>query len=112
MRGGKPIRDFSLAYLWGSRFVTYMVNLLYGAALTGRETCYKVFRADVIKNFHIRAQRFEFEPEITAKVLKRRHTIVEVPISYYGRDKDEGKKLSWRDGIAALWTRVKYRFVD
>ena len=112
IRGGKPVRDFSLVYLWGNKFVTFVANLLYGAALTDMETCYKVFRADVIKNIQIRANRFEFEPEITAKVLKRRHKIVELPISYYGRDRAEGKKLSWRDGIGALWTLLKYRVRD
>jgi hypothetical protein len=76
------------------------------------ETCYKVFRADVIKNIQIRANRFDFEPEVTAKVLKRGHKIAEVPISYFGRDKAEGKKLSWQDGLSALWTLVKYRLVD
>lgn len=111
IRGGKPVRDFSLVYLWGNKFVTFVANLLYGAALTDMETCYKVFRADVIKNIQIRANRFEFEPEITAKVLKRRHKIVELPISYYGRDRAEGKKLSWRDGIGTLWTLIKYRLV-
>jgi glycosyltransferase involved in cell wall biosynthesis len=112
VRGGKPVRDFSLVYLWGNKFVTFVTNLLYGAALTDMETCYKVFRADVIKNIQIYANRFEFEPEVTAKLLKRRHKILEVPISYYGRDKIEGKKLSWRDGVGALWTLVKYRVVD
>jgi glycosyltransferase involved in cell wall biosynthesis len=112
IRGGKPVRDFSLVYLWGNKFVTFVANLLYGAALTDMETCYKVFRADVIKNIQILANRFEFEPEITAKLLKRRHKIVELPISYYGRDRAEGKKLSWRDGIGALWTLLKYRVVD
>jgi glycosyltransferase involved in cell wall biosynthesis len=112
IRGGKPIRDFSLIYLWGNKFVTFVANLLYGGALTDMETCYKVFRADVIKNIQIRANRFDFEPEVTAKVLKRRHKIVELPISYFGRDRAEGKKLSWRDGIAALWTLIKYRFVS
>ncbi|MBI2000390.1 MAG: glycosyltransferase family 2 protein [candidate division NC10 bacterium] len=112
IRGGKPVRDFSLIYLWGNRFVTFAANLLYRGALTDMETCYKVFRADVIKNIQIRANRFEFEPEITAKVLKRGHKIVELPISYYGRDRAEGKKLSWRDGIGALWTLLKYRVVD
>jgi len=112
LRGGKPVRDFSLIYLWGNRFVTFVANLLYGGALTDIETCYKVFRADVIKNIQIRANRFEFEPEITAKILKRRHKIVEVPISYYGRDRGEGKKLSWQDGIGALWVLVKYRVMD
>jgi glycosyltransferase involved in cell wall biosynthesis len=112
VRGGKPGRDFSLIYLWGNRFVTCVANLLYGGALTDMETGYKVFRADVIKNIQIRSNRFEFELEITAKVLKRRHKIVEVPISYYGRDRAEGKKLTWRDGIRALWTLVKYRVMD
>jgi len=111
-RGGKPVRDFSLLYLWGNRFLTFVANLLYGGALTDMETCYKVFRADVIKNIQIRANRFEFEPEITAKVLKRGHKIVELPISYYGRDKVEGKKLSWRDGIGTLWALLKYRFLN
>jgi hypothetical protein len=92
--------------------VTFVANLLYGGALTDMETCYKVFRADVIKNVQIRANRFEFEPEITAKVLKRGHKIVELSISYYGRELSEGKKLSWRDGFAALWTLVKYRVMD
>ena len=109
---GSPVRDFSLIYLWGNQFVTFVANLLYGGALTDMETCYKVFRADVIKNIQIRSNRFEFEPEITAKILKRRHKIVEVPISYYGRDRAEGKKLTWRDGIGALWTLVKYRVMN
>jgi hypothetical protein len=76
------------------------------------ETCYKVFRADVIKGIPLHSRRFEFEPEITAKVLKRKHRIFEVPISYYGREYDEGKKISWRDGPKAAWTLIKYRFVD
>jgi glycosyltransferase involved in cell wall biosynthesis len=112
LRGGKPARDFSLLYLWGNKLVTLTTNLLYACALTDMETCYKVFRTDIIKNIQIRANRFDFEPEITAKVLKRRYKIVEVPISYFGRDKAEGKKLSWRDGVSALWTLVKYRVVD
>jgi glycosyltransferase involved in cell wall biosynthesis len=112
IRGGKPVRDFRLLYLWGNRLVTLAANLLYGGALTDMETCYKVFRAEVIKNIQIRANRFEFEPEVTAKVLKRRHKIVEVPVAYFGREKAEGKKLTWRDGFAALWTLVKYRVVS
>jgi glycosyltransferase involved in cell wall biosynthesis len=111
IRGGKPVRDFSLLYLWGNRFVTLLANLLYGAALTDMETCYKVFRADVLKHLQIHANRFDFEPEVTAKVLKRGHKIVEVPIAYFGRDKADGKKLSWRDGAGAVWTLIKYRVV-
>jgi glycosyltransferase involved in cell wall biosynthesis len=112
LRGGKPVRDFSLLYLWGNKFVTFMTNALYGAALTDMETGYKVFRADVIKNIQIRANRFDFEPEVTAKILKRGYKLVELPISYYGRPHAEGKKLTWRDGFAALWTLVKYRVLD
>jgi len=112
LRGGKPVRDFSLLYLWGNKFVTLATNVLYGAALTDMETCYKVFRADVIKNLHLRANRFDFEPEVTAKILKRGYKLVELPIAYYGRPHAEGKKLTWRDGFAALWTLVKYRIVD
>ena len=112
LRGGKPVRDFSLLYLWGNKFVTLLTNVLYGAALTDMETCYKVFRADVIKNLHIRANRFDFEPEVTAKVLKRGYKLVEFPIAYYGRAHAEGKKLTWRDGFSALWTLAKYRVMD
>jgi glycosyltransferase involved in cell wall biosynthesis len=112
IRGGKPVREFSLTYLWGNKFLTFLANLLYRGALTDMETCYKVFRADVIKNIQIRANRFEFEPEITAKLLKRRHKIAEVPISYYARSREEGKKVSWQDGIGTLWALMKYRIVN
>ena len=112
LRGGKPVRDFSLLYLWGNKFVTLVTNVLYGAALTDMETGYKLFRADVIKNLHIRANRFDFEPEVTAKILKRGYKLVELPISYYGRPHAEGKKLTWRDGFSALWTLIKYRVMD
>jgi glycosyltransferase involved in cell wall biosynthesis len=112
LRGGKPVRDFSLLYLWGNKFVTLVTNALYRTALTDMETGYKVFRSDVIKNIQIRANRFDFEPEVTAKILKRGYKLVELPISYYGRPHAEGKKLTWRDGFAAIWTLVKYRFVD
>jgi glycosyltransferase involved in cell wall biosynthesis len=96
----------------GNKVVTLVTNLLYGIALSDMETCYKVFRAEVIKSIPLRSRRFEFEPEITAKLLRRGYRIHEVPISYKGREYHEGKKLTWRDGITALWTLVKYRFVD
>jgi hypothetical protein len=76
------------------------------------ETCYKLFDRDVITSIDLRASRFEFEPEITAKVLRQGIRIYEVPISYAGREFHEGKKITWRDGLGALWTLVKYRFVD
>ena len=96
----------------GNKIVTLATNLLYGIALSDMETCYKVFRAEVITSIPLRSRRFELEPEITAKLLKRGYRIHEVPISYQGREYHEGKKLTWRDGITALWTLIKYRFVD
>jgi len=96
----------------GNKFLTLLTNLLYGTALSDMETCYKAFRAEVIKSIPLRSRRFEFEPEITAKLLKRGYRIHEVPISYQGREYHEGKKLTWRDGVTALWTLIKYRFVD
>ena len=96
----------------GNKIVTLVTSLLYGIALSDMETCYKVFRAEVIKSIPLHSRRFEFEPEITAKLLKRGYRIHEVPISYKGREYHEGKKLTWRDGITALWTLLKYRFVD
>ena len=76
------------------------------------ETCYKVFRADVIKSIPLRSQRFEIEPEITAKVLKRGYRIYEVPISYTGREYQEGKKIGMKDAFEAVWALLRYRFVD
>jgi glycosyltransferase involved in cell wall biosynthesis len=96
----------------GNRIVTLVTNVLYGTSLTDMETCYKACRVEVIKSIPLRSRRFELEPEITAKLLKRGYLIYEVPISYQGREYHEGKKLTWRDGITALWTLMKYRFVD
>lgn len=112
LTAGKPVRAFNVLHYFGNKFLTLMTNLLYNTTLTDMETCYKAFRADVIKNVTIRANRFDFEPEITAKVLKQGVRLYEAPISYCGRDFDEGKKITWRDGISALWTLFKYRFVD
>jgi hypothetical protein len=76
------------------------------------ETCYKAFRKEVLDGMPLRSNRFGFEPEFTMKVARRRYRIYEVPVSYHGRDYDQGKKITWRDGFAALWFIVKYRFVD
>jgi hypothetical protein len=76
------------------------------------ETCYKAFRTEIIQAIRIREQRFGFEPEITAKLARRRCRIYEVGISYYGRTYDEGKKIGWKDGVRAIWCILKYRFVD
>ncbi len=106
-----PRKAMLFWHMLGNKFLTLLTNVLYNTILSDMETCYKVFRADVIKNLQIHANRFEFEPEVTAKLLRRRHKIVEVPISYYGRPHSEGKKLTWRDGFIALWTLLKYRVI-
>jgi glycosyltransferase involved in cell wall biosynthesis len=112
LSGAKVARAFNFWHFVGNKLLTFITNVLYNSILSDMETCYKVFRADVIKNLQIKSNRFDFEPEITAKVLKRKHKLYEMPISYYGRDFSEGKKITWRDGFAAIWALVKYRFMD
>lgn len=109
---GGPRSAMSLAHTLGNKGVTWITNLLYGTILSDMETCYKCFRRDVIGGMELHSRRFEIEPELTAKILKKGHKIFEVPISYNGREFHEGKKLTWRDGFAALATLVKYRFTD
>jgi glycosyltransferase involved in cell wall biosynthesis len=96
----------------GNKLVTLFSNMFTNLNLTDMETGYKVFRSEVIKRIEIRSNRFGMEPEITAKVAKQKCRIYELPISYYGRDYSQGKKITWRDGIAAIWYIIKYRFVD
>ena len=91
-------------------FLTYLTNLLYGCRITDMETCYKAFKIDVIKSLSIQANRFEFEPEITAKILKKKFRLIEIPISYNGRTHLQNKKIGWEDGILAILTLIKYRF--
>ncbi|HEX3454950.1 MAG TPA: glycosyltransferase family 2 protein [Gaiellaceae bacterium] len=105
-------RNMLVLHWLGNRFLSVITNVLYDTTLSDMETCYKLFERDVLRGITIRASRFEFEPEITAKVLRKGIRIYEVPISYAGREVDEGKKITWRDGFLALWTLVKYRFVD
>jgi glycosyltransferase involved in cell wall biosynthesis len=112
LQGGKVARAFNFWHYIGNKLLTFITNILYNAILSDMETCYKVFRADVIKNIQIKSNRFDFEPEITAKVLRRKYKLYEMPISYYGRDFNEGKKITWRDGFAAIWALIKYRFFD
>lgn len=109
---GGPRAAMSLTHTLGNKLLTVITNVLYGTSLSDMETCYKCFRRDVIDGMPLRSRRFEIEPELTAKILKRGYTIFEVPISYNGRDFHEGKKITWRDGFAAVRTLVKYRFVD
>ncbi len=111
-RGG-PTKAMFFSHMLGNRFLTLVTNILYDTILTDMETCYKVFAAEVVRDIPLRSRGFEFEPEITAKVLKRGHRIYEVPISYNGREFHEGKKLQpWREGPRALYCLLKYRFVD
>lgn len=126
----KPIREGRSTVVYGSRFLggprkamlfwnmiankslTLATNILYNSILSDMETCYKVFRREVVEGMTIHARGFEFEPEFTAKVLKQGIRIYEVPISYNGREYDDGKKIKWTDAPIALWTLLKYRFVN
>ncbi len=109
---GGPRKAMFFTHMLGNKFLTFVTNILYDTILSDMETCYKAFRADVIKNIPLRSRGFEFEPEVTAKVLKRGYRIYEVPISYAGREYSEGKKISWKDGFKAVWTLIKYRVTD
>jgi dolichol-phosphate mannosyltransferase len=99
------------SYQLGGRILSWTVNLLYGQHITDEPACYKVFRADVLKSISLHYDRFEFCPEVTAKVSKMGYKIMELPMNYYPRSFAEGKKLNWKDGLKAIWVLVKYRFV-
>jgi len=105
-------RNMLFLHWIGNRFLSLVTNILYNTTLSDMETCYKLFDRRVLAGITLRSSRFDFEPEVTAKVLRRGIRIYEVPISYAGREFHEGKKITWRDGVVALWTLVKYRFVD
>jgi glycosyltransferase involved in cell wall biosynthesis len=107
--GRRPILFWNMV---ANRMLTLLTNILYNNILTDMETGYKVFRRKVIENMPLHARRFEFEPEFTAKILKRKVRIFEVPIVFYPRDYSEGKKIKIKDAFAALWALLKYRFVD
>jgi glycosyltransferase involved in cell wall biosynthesis len=109
---GGPRKAMFFWNMVANRTLTLVTNILYNSILSDMETCYKVFRADVVKGIRLRSRRFDFEPEVTAKVLKRGYRIYEVPISYNGREWYQGKKISWRDGVIALWTLFRYRFTE
>jgi glycosyltransferase involved in cell wall biosynthesis len=126
----KPIKDGIADVVYGSRFLgaarrpilfwnmvankilTFMTNILYNNILSDMETGYKVFRREIIKDIPLHAKRFDFEPEFTAKILKRHLRIYEVPIAFNPRDYSEGKKIKIKDAFIAVWTLIKYRFVD
>ena len=96
----------------GNRFLTWLTNRLFGGRLTDMETAYKAFRREVLQGLRLRCVRFDFEPEITARLLRKGHRILEVPISYRPRTVDEGKKISWLDGVEAIFALLRCRFVD
>lgn len=109
---GGPHRVTMFWHLVANKLLTLMTNILYNTILTDMETGYKVFRRKVIEAMNLRAKRFDFESEFTAKVLKRNYRIYEVPISFNPRDYSQGKKIKLRDAFEAVWTLLKYRFVD
>lgn len=108
---GGPRRTMFFWHMLGNRFLTLVTNVLFNTILSDMETCYKVFTADIAAQLDLRSPGWGFDPEITAKILRQGVRIYEVPISYAGREFQEGKKISWRDGLTVLWTLVKYRFV-
>lgn len=110
--GGNPHRILFFWHSIGNKFLTTVSNMFTNLNLTDMETCYKLFKADIIKSIDLREQRFGFEPEVTAKISRIPNIrIYEIGISYYGRTYDEGKKIGWRDGFRALWSVLKYNIL-
>jgi glycosyltransferase involved in cell wall biosynthesis len=105
-------RVFLFTHYLGNRLLTLLTNVLYNTMLTDMETCYKVMRTEVLRSFALRSNGFGIEPELTAKIFKRGFRVYEVPITYDGRGYDEGKKITWRDGIVALWVLIRYRLSE
>ncbi len=109
---GAPRRATMFWHMVANKLLTLMTNILYNSILSDMETGYKLFKSEIIKSIPLRAKRFDFEPEVTAKLLKRKIRIFEVPISFNPREYSEGKKIGLWDAIQAVWTLLKYRFVD
>jgi glycosyltransferase involved in cell wall biosynthesis len=105
-------RAFLFAHYVGNKFLTLATNVLYNTMLTDMETCYKAMRTDVIRSMTLKSDGFGVEPELTAKIFKRGYRVYEVPITYAGRNYDQGKKITWTAGFVALWVLVKYRFTE
>jgi glycosyltransferase involved in cell wall biosynthesis len=105
-------RVFLFTHYAGNRFLTLVTNVLYNTMLSDMETCYKVMRTEVLRSMVLRSNGFGIEPELTAKIFKRHYRVYEVPITYDGRGYEDGKKITWRDGIVALWVLLKYRFTE
>ncbi|HUV27122.1 MAG TPA: glycosyltransferase family 2 protein [Anaerolineales bacterium] len=109
---GGPRRTTMFWHMVANKLLTFMTNLLYNTILSDMETGYKVFKRDIVDGMKIRANSFDFEPEFTAKILKKKVRVYEVPISFNPRDYNEGKKIGFIDAFQAVWTLIKYRFVD
>ncbi|HEY7537991.1 MAG TPA: glycosyltransferase family 2 protein [Gaiellaceae bacterium] len=110
LSGGRPQRAYLFWHLAGNRFLSLLTNVLFNTTLSDMETGYKAFRAEVLRSLDLQEDRFGIEPEITGKVCKRKLRVYELPISYYGRTYDEGKKITWRDGFRAIWVLLRVRF--
>jgi glycosyltransferase involved in cell wall biosynthesis len=109
LKGGRPQRAYLFWHLVGNRFLSLVTSILFNTTISDMETGYKAFRADVLCSLSLREKRFGIEPEITAKVCKKHLRVYEIPIAYYGRTYEEGKKITWRDGIAAIRVLVAVR---
>jgi glycosyltransferase involved in cell wall biosynthesis len=105
-------RVFLFTHYVGNRLLTLLTNVLYNTMLTDMETCFKVMRVDVLRSMTLKSNGFGVEPELTAKIFKRGYRVYELPITYDGRGYSEGKKITWKDGVAAIWTLLKYRFTE
>jgi glycosyltransferase involved in cell wall biosynthesis len=105
-------RVFLFVHYIGNRLLTLITNVLYNTMLTDMETCFKAMRVEVVRSMTLKENRFGIEPELTAKIFKRGYRVYEIPITYDGRGYEDGKKITWRDGIAAVWTLIKYRFTE
>ena len=105
-------RVFLFTHYAGNRVLTLLTNILYNTMLTDMETCFKVMRAEVLRSMTLKSNGFGIEPELTAKIFKRGYRVYEIPITYDGRGYSEGKKITWQDGIVAIWTLLKYRFTE
>lgn len=111
--GSRFLGPHKAMYFWhtlGNKLLTLITNVLYDTTLTDMETCYKVFTVDIARKLNLKSNRWGFDPEITAKILRMGNRIYEVPISYTGREFDEGKKISWKDGFTIVRVLIKYRF--
>ena len=110
LSGGKPQRVYMFWHLVGNRFLSMLTNVLFNTTLSDMETGYKAFRTEILRSLDLRQDDFGIEPEITAKICKRKLRVYELPIAYYGRTYDEGKKITWRDGFRAIWVLFRVRF--